>query len=180
MTLLGTTAFTPAEQAGTWEHVASQVLGASAATITFSGLASDDFYRLTGILVKDAGASLPVPSFRLNNDTANNYQTIRVRTTGATRGAATTASVSSFQLTANLGANGYTGFVAWVSKPVAATRGQLGVVLGNDYSGLAAQAEKAHGEWNNTANLITRIDVLIATDNFAAGSSIRLDRKNAS
>ncbi len=179
MGLFGTTAFIPIPEAGVWAHVQTQVLGSPATTVTFSGLVGDDFYQVSAYLIKDSGAQLPALLFRLNNDSAANYSMARISNSDAVRTGSSVAAQTSMATATTLGANGLTGLTAVIAKVAAAQRAQMWAIYAMDITGLTLVSERAFGEWNNTAATINRIDILIGGGAFAAGTSVRLDRKSA-
>lgn len=178
--LFGMASFLPVAQTGVWQYVQVQALGSPAATVSFTGLTGGHFYMLTGHILKDAGATNPVLSIRLNNDATANYGMARLVSAGAVRTASQLAGQTSMATSLTLGANGMSGILAVISKPAAAIRGQMWMAATIDQAGPLVSGEKDFGEWGDGTSLVTRVDVLLTSGSFAAASSFRIDRKVAS
>lgn len=177
--LFGMASFLPVAQVGVWQFAQVQALGSPAATVSFTGLTGGHFYMLTGHILKDAGVTNPVLSVRLNNDATANYGMARLFAQGAVRTANQSAGQTSMATALVLGANGFTGVIAVISKPATTIRGQMWMAATIDGAGLLVGAEKDFGEWGDGTSLVTRVDVLLASGSFAAASSFRIDRKVA-
>lgn len=179
MSLFGMTSYVAIAESGVWQHVQTQVLGAAAASVSFTGLAGDAFYMLTTFTAKDSATNNPAFAIRVNNDSGANYATSRFQQNGGTRSGSAVASQTSWATVSTLGATGIGGVITIISKPAAGVRGQMHQMANVDAASLAMLSEHDFGDWNNTSATISRIDVLVASDQFAAGTSVRLDRKAA-
>lgn len=164
-----------------WTRRASQVLGAPAATVTFSGL-FDNAYRVSGIYAPTGSAgSINV---LLNNDTdaALHY----VSSTGKSYAGAA-AGYRATQASWYIAEIGYAtqadlpgNFMAIFQKPLAAEHGHgvgsvamsLSSANTNQYGGWFG------GRWLNTADLITRLDIVVASTTFKAGSAFTVEGMN--
>jgi len=177
--IFGVTAYLPSPQAGTWAHVQTQVLGAAASSVSFTGLSGVAFYQLTAHLPKDALTNNPTLLVRFNNDSAANYSASRVKADGAAPSSATVTGQTSIGTASTFAANGISALRAVAAKPAAAVRAQLWMQIQIDTTALACIGESIIGEWNNVAATINRIDVLFSADQFAALSAVRLDQKAA-
>lgn len=179
MSLMGVTSYVAVAEDGAWQHVQTQVLGAGAASVSFTGLAGAAFYMLTAFTVKDNGGSNPALAIRLNNDSGANYAMGRVLHNAAGRTGSSVSGQTSWASAVTMGASGLGGGTWVISKPAAGVRGQMWAAFTMDTTALALVEEREFGDWNNVAATISRIDMLVAADQLAAGTSIRLDRKRA-
>jgi len=160
-----------------WQHIDTQVLTTTAASVSFQSINTmyRDF-RLTIYVQNDAnGKDIYL---RLNNDSGNNYDWVILEADGATPGsieAQGTAQIIIGGGPADLPANLEWAGVVTVSKPLATTR----ALTTGSGSYLDAtpnmHAQSTAGRWANTADLISRIDVLASSNNFAAGTRITLE-----
>lgn len=170
MSLIGTPSATPVTTFSE-KHIETTVLASPAASVSFtSGLTAYKFFRLTGYIQNDANAKTVL--IRFNNDSGSNYTNQRVSadsTTVAGERHATSGVniVRGFTIAANEEAS----FTAIVAKPTAGVKGQLTVQTGLNASPVLVLTGS---EWNNTADLISRIDVVALADNVASGTSIAL------
>ena len=160
-----------------WEEIASTTLGSAAASVSFTtGLSGYAFYRLTIYIVNDANAKQVY--LRLNNDSGVNYSYQNIRGTGSTIDGAQATGQTQLLLapTNNLAASIHASYGVLISKPAAGVKAQVVSRAGNN-AGVGANVilELVGGEWNNTADAISRIDVLASANNFEAGTSILLE-----
>ena len=163
--------------AGPWEPVCAPVrLASAAASVSFASIpAQYVMFRLRCEIINDGTAD--TVTMRLNNDSGAVYpwQYLRASSTtvDAFRNAAQT--VIPITLGAAVDANTFMTCDIIIAKPIAGANGIIllsGTRLGNAgdlyYNNLAAL-------WNNTADLINRIDVIKTSGNFAAGSIFILE-----
>lgn len=177
MALFGVTAFTPIAQEGVWSVVSVQVLAVAASSVSFSGLSGSPLYQVMGHILKDSSTGNPTALLRMNNDSGSNYSAGRILQNNTTRAATAVASQSSIPTVSTMEAGGGNSFLAWIGKVASGVRGQVYGAHGFQQATGAYVSERSAGEWNNTAATISRIDVLLSTNNMAAGTSIRLDQK---
>ena len=156
-----------------WTEIESITLGSPAASVTFSsGLTAYKFFRLTVYILNDANAkNIQV---RFNNDSGSNYtrQAVSAASTGVSgeRPAATTS--VEINTGNNITASETASVQVLVAKPAAGVKGQ--VVYSHGYNA-SPSLILGGAEWNNTADLISRIDVIALSNTFAAGTSILLE-----
>lgn len=157
------------------EFIARTTLTGAAASVSFNPVPSDfRKFFLVGYLVKDGTADEPL--LRLNNDSGANYVEEELSVTSTTVAVERKTAQTSIELTANnaIGASDVGLIMIEISKPLA---GEVARVTNRTsfvdpslfiwYAALAA-------EWSNTAALISRIDILAASGNFAANTTILL------
>ena len=177
MSLLTAIVGTPVAESGVWQHVETQVLASPAASVSFTGLVPSPFFRLTAYIQNDA--NVKAVFIRFNNDSAGNY--VRQQISASSTSVAGTRDTAQTQiqpdLSPALAASQASSFGFIFAKPSAGVKAQAVGQMGFNASPVLALTG---GEWNNTADLISRIDVLASSNNFAAGTSIRLDKKDAS
>lgn len=160
-----------------WTEIESTTLGSAASSISFTtGLADYKFFRLTAYIQNDANAKQVY--VRFNNDSGSNYSYQNIRGTGTTvDGARATGQAQILPApTSNLAASEQASYSLIIAKPAAGVKAQVVSRAGNN-AGVGANVilELVGGEWNNTADAISRIDVLASSNNFAAGTSILLE-----
>ena len=155
-----------------WTEIETQTLTTTAASVVFStGLSGYKFFRLTGYVLNDGVGNNEV-LLRLNNSSSGyTTQAIEAASTAVqgARATATSAEVTGFQ---NFAASQAGSFVAIIAKPAAGVEAQIVSQAGYNTTIVLALAGS---EWNNTADLISRIDVIASSNNFAAGTSILLE-----
>ena len=158
-----------------WEDIDEQTLGAPAASVSFTGIGSTfTFLRVTGYLTKD-GSSGGV-FVRLNNDSAANYDRQRITASAAvvTGQRATTTGWLPAQTGIRL--NEEANLAILIAKPVTGEEAQAVMISGTqnaaaNFLDLGLQG----GQWNNTAALISRVDLVSAVTNFDADTRVLLE-----
>ncbi len=154
-----------------FERLARTVLGAAAASITFSGIdTANKIFRLSVYVVKDGtGASIFV---RVNNDSAGNYDNQSLQGNGAAltsgRGTGQFALVLS-----SVSANGHGTFEMYFAKQQTGDEGMT-YSSGAYLSTNMFKIDQA-SIWHNTAALIDRIDLISGGGNFAADTTALLE-----
>lgn len=159
-----------------WEEIETVTLGSAAASVSFTtGLTAYKFFRLTVFIKNDANAK--TASIRLNNDGGTTYarQYLAAQST-TVLGARSTGQTSALLnvVGGDIDANSYLSASVLIAKPSASVKGQLTIHSGYDPAALMTM-ELWGVEWNNTADLISRIDVIASSNNFAAGTSVLLE-----
>lgn len=156
----------------TWELIEQIDLAAPASSIVLDeGLDGYAFYRLTVYVANDANSKSVF--LRFNNDSGANYAQQYVLAASTTVSGARVTGQSQLALQgATLAASEEASLVALIAKPSATQPAQ--VVLQSGVNASPALA-LAGGEWDNVADLISRIDVLASSNNLAAGTSLMLE-----
>lgn len=152
-----------------WTQRASSVLGAPSAQVTFSGL-SDRAYRLTANYAPTAALTARVTC---NNDSGANYGQQWVYAFAAANTAARTSGNGYWQAgnAATVAADLAAGMQYVIQKPLAAQHAHMvSIDPRHTTAGNNQDAAFGSGRWANTANLITRVDVLTSTSTFKTGS----------
>lgn len=150
-----------------WEELGRTTLGSSGDTITVSGLTAKKYLYVV-VSVIPSGGTINA-QVRFNNDSGSNYAQAGDETGGKT------SFVSQTSLTCCVTSNAkqYGGIdidnIATEAKFIRSsftTRGTAG-------AGTAPNWRTVFGKWENTANAITRIDVINpGTGDFASGSEV--------
>jgi hypothetical protein len=153
------------------KHIAVQVLAAPAASVSFSGI--DTKYRiliLESFVINDANAKDVY--VRLNGDAgAAQYNQQAIQASSTTISGSRDALTRFQPHLTSMSASQLMEFAAIVVKSTASTKGQILISEGHDTSPLL---NLVGGQWENTAALMTRMDVLAASNNFAANSAFGL------
>lgn len=152
-----------------WTQRATSVLGAPSATVTFSGL-TDRQYRLTANFAPTAALTARI---RANNDSGTNYeQQWLYAFAGSNTGARTTGNTYwQDGNAATIAADLASGLQYIIQKGLAAQHAHIvSASTRHTTAGNNQDAVMGSGRWTNTANLITRIDVLTSTSTFKTGS----------
>lgn len=155
------------------ELIATTTLSGAAASITFSGINTDyRFFELVGWFLKDA--NLGQMGVTLNGDTGVNYNSQYIAADGATiaSGRATATAMIYVNIYDNMDASSVASLTMTIGKPVAGERAS--VVQTFSYIRTSLILEMAGADWNNTADLISSIQVKSLTNNLAIGSRVSL------
>jgi len=158
-----------------WTVISSSTLGAAAASVSFtSGLSGYTMFRITAYIVKDGNTG--GAAIRVNNDTGANYsvQTIEANDVTITGNRATGQTSVAFNRYSNINASSNSILHVVIAKQVA---GSPAMVLSSNtpMSTTGIREEITAGLWNNTADLITRLDLLCTSNDFAAGTVVVLE-----
>ena len=158
--------------AAAWDVIDSTTLGSAAASISFAtGLSGYKLFRVTAYMIKDGTGGNA--QLRLNNDSGANYDDQRVQgfVTSTPSGRATS---QTYVLLAQLDASTAGTIEIIIGKQLA---GATGMILSEStqlVSGYFVTRYVA-GRWVNTADLISRIDLISSGGNFAAGTVVVLE-----
>lgn len=156
-----------------WTVIGVETLGSAAASISFaSGLTGYTMFRVTAYIVKD-GTNGEV-LVRLNNDSTGVYENQRLLGNGATVSGARESSATSLRAQAAVTASANSTLNITIAKPLA-TVAAMAVWEQVLIASSAITSVNLAGQWNNTSDLISRIDLLSATANFAAGTVVVLE-----
>ena len=155
-----------------WQLIESTTLASPAASVSFTtGLTAYKFFRLTAYIANDANAKDVL--LRFNNDSGTNYATQTIDAASTTvAGARATGATSNALTITDLAASEEGSIGLLIAKPASGVKAQVTALNGVNAS---PSLLLAGGEWNNTADLINRIDVLASSNNFAAGTSLLLE-----
>jgi hypothetical protein len=167
--------------AGSYELIETQILGTSAASITFSSLGTyASTYRHLQIrhLTRNttSGTSNDIIIARLNGDTGANYNQHYIAGTGSS------VLAGNFALSAALvgvtfeNSNTTNAFMAGITDifdPFSTTKNKTFSTLTGGHSSTVTRSDLHTSAWRNTSS-VTSIQLLPATNSFAAGSRFSL------
>lgn len=147
-----------------WEELDRETLSGTSSTISFTGLAERRYLKIICNVVKTATL---VSSVRFNNDSGNNYA-IRRELDGAADN--TTTSTSSIEVSPNYANQANT--IIQINN-YGAEKLVIADCTANDATGAATAPHKARyaGKYVS-ATAITRIDFIVSTSTYAAGTEI--------
>ncbi len=178
-----TTIIVPASSGGistppsSWEHIAAIVLTEPAASISFAAIdPSFRMFRLTLFLVKDANAGQA--ELRLNNDSGANYDQQYMNFNNNAKLGGRNAGLDSLRINNydNIGAGGLLVADILIAKQLAATHARIQSYASYAGGSVNPLIDLVTAEWNNAADLISRIDIVESGANgFAAGSRAVLE-----
>lgn len=157
--------------AAPWDVIDSTTLGSAAASISFAtGLSGYKLFRVTAYIVKDGSNGLGV--LRFNNDSGANYSYQRLLGAGTGVLAQRSTGQTSYDFAAGAGlkSNDPSTLSAVIAKQVT---GSPAMVLSDcviDEDGTALYNVNVAGIWSNTADLISRIDLVSSSGNFDTGT----------
>lgn len=164
------------EQAqGAWTVIDSRTLAEAASSISFaSGLTGYTFFRVTAYVIKD-GTGGDV-GLRFNNDSGTNYDYQRLSGSDTLVAAARVTGQTLIDCDFGaLQANQVGTYIFAIAKQVS---GSAAMAVGGSVayaSGPVLATAQIGGRWNNTADLINRIDLVQTGGNFAAGTVVVLE-----
>jgi hypothetical protein len=149
-----------------WSRLDEQILTATATSITFSGIAATvTLLRLTcWVSEQDA------PTLRLNNDSGANYEYQRIHVSNTTLTGARATAQTAIPLTNETDDPEVQAFIE-IGKHLATEEAQVAVFSGQRSPGHLVEAYA--GQWNNTADLVNRVDILGAS--IKAGTVVLLE-----
>jgi len=174
--LLGASGSALAGPAAAWEVIDSTTLASAAASVSFTSIPTTyKMFRVTAYLIKDGSDGLV--QLQINGDSGANYDRQYLRGDSTTvDGARTTG-----QTSINGNRNGESGLATTLEIVIAKqVAGSPAMVLWDqvmlDNAGTPAMNKfNIAGIWNNTADLISRIDLVASAGNFAAGTVVVLE-----
>lgn len=159
-----------------WQHIDTQVLTGSAASIIFSGIdTSHRYFRLSAYLIVTVAASSSI-SGRINlGGTVFDNQHLQARNATATSNA--TVADGGMNLGPPMGTGGTTiALDLIIQKPVATEYGKwLSLVSSDSIPTTQLDVRFSGGAYLNTADLIDRIDLLAVVTTFQANSRVVLE-----
>lgn len=158
------------------ELIASTTLGAPAASVSFTGISAGYLlFEFIAWILKDGSTGNGY--LRFNNDSASNYAHEYGEGHASTLDSARNASVTGIASPAYGAYDASTvgSVVATIGKPLLSQRAEVTQLDSFIYTGDGSlYAEMVGGDWNNTAALISRIDYVSSSGNFATGSMVSL------
>ena len=159
--------------AGAWDVIDSETLAAPASSISFTGIDTTyKMFRVTAYVIKDATAGGVF--MRLNNDSGANYDWQRLYGSATVAGSRSTGQAQwETSYSYPLSAGDTLTITATIGKQLAGSPA-MGII---ESAGARTDIERASfaGIWSNTADLISRIDLIASAGNFAAGSVVVLE-----
>ena len=156
-----------------WTVIGSTTLASPAASISFASIDSKyKMFRVTAYLLGDASGK--VVSTRFNNDSGANYDYQHVTGSDTTVSAARSTGQTDIDFPSGLAANQSETFTMVVAKQVTGSPAMVLIDAALTDSGGFTKGNIA-GRWNNTADLINRIDLISSSGNFAAGTVVVLE-----
>jgi hypothetical protein len=160
-----------ATAASAWTVIDSETLAAPASSISFTGIDTTyKMFRVTAYLIQDGSAGRPL--LRLNNDSGTNYDWQRVSASDTTVSASRVTGDTSIDIGGDSNANQVMTHTITIAKQLA---GSPAMVVGDRYNDAGIWLRHHGARWNNTADLISRIDLIASAGNFAAGTVVVLE-----
>jgi hypothetical protein len=160
-----------------WDVIDSTTLGSAASSISFAtGLSGYKLFRVTAYIVKDGTAG--ALQVRLNNDSGTNYAYQDLTGDSTTKDGARATGQTQFVLTTGETIDDATNgtFEIVIAKQ---TTGAAGILLSKGTyihtTTPALNYESIAGIWSNAADLISRIDLISSSGNFAANTTVVLE-----
>lgn len=157
-----------------WTVIDSETLAAPASSVSFTGI-SDTYrmFRVTAYIVKDGSAGSAY--LRFNNDSGANYDHQRLTGNGTSVAAARVTGDTEIDATVTVGANQLATLDFTIAKQVTGSAAMVvGAATFADTTP-ALDIDRRAGRWNNTTDLISRIDLISGSGNFAAGTTVVLE-----
>lgn len=155
------------------EVIGDSVLSGAAASVSFQFQPVYRAVMVSGYIHKDGTANTAYLTF--NGDTGANYSRQTIEVDGAGNNAQRVTGASNYLLYwSAIAASMEAHFEALVTKTTAAAKAQVVHIGDFDRAGPTICIELSGGEWSNTADLLSRIDIGATTGNFAAASSFTL------
>ena len=156
-----------------WKKIASQSLGVAASSISFTGIASTyKMFRVTAYLIKDATPN--TVNVRFNNDSGSNYtwQNLSGSNTSVSGSRNTQTHVGI--LSGGAVEPGEAATVEFVvGKQLAGSPAMViskAAVMAYTGGTPVIRIDDVAAIWNNTADLISRIDLISSSGNFDTGT----------
>lgn len=160
-----------------WEHIAAQVLEASAPSFSFTDIdPAFRMFRMTLYLIKDGNTGQV--ELRLNNDSGNNYNQQYMNVSAASRTSARNAGLDSLKICNydNMAANGVLMAEILIAKQITGQEARIQSHASYEGSSADPMIDLVVSQWANTSDLINRIDIFESGANqFVAGSKIVLE-----
>lgn len=155
----------------TWEHLDTQVLTGTAASISFQSI--DESYRMFRITIHSVQTTVFALHLRLNNDSGANYDYATETSGGASAVTNGATQIVLCTTTATL-AEGPVGTIL-ISKPAAGIVANVTGVFAFGTAADTVNTQQSVGRWRNAAALISRIDLLTSASTFAVSTRVVLE-----
>lgn len=156
------------------EFIARTQLSGAAPSVSFQNIPTD-FRKFFVIAYIVNDANIKTLNLTFNNDTAGNYALQSLKAAGvALTGARLTAQTKIYLSNSNLAASSVGLSVIEISKPVAGEVARVTIRTSLDITADGISVDVIAGEWTNTADLISRVDIAASSNNFAAGTRVLL------
>ena len=157
-----------------WDVIGSTTLASPASSISFASIDPKyKLFRVTAYIVKD-GTGGEV-QYRINNDSGANYDRQRLRGSDTTVDGERLTGQTSIASTISIGSNESSTLTVTIAKQLATTPAMVLVDQTLTTTAPNLQSVYMAGRWNNTADLINRIDLISSSGNFAAGTVALLE-----
>lgn len=150
--------------------ISDATLTSAAATISAPVDTAYRMFRVTMFVVKDGTPGTPL--VQLNSDSGTNYARQILTADSTTVSAARQTGQTSIS-TSGLAASTAAVYQLEVSKPLAGIPARATLTMASLDSSILYRA--VSGEWSNTADLISSIDLSLSAGNFAAGTRILVE-----
>ena len=156
-----------------WDVIDSSTLASPAASVSFTGIDSKyKLFRVTAYIVNDGSAKNVL--LRLNNDSGSNYSEQRLLGSSTSVVAIRNASQTSIPATyTQLAASESATIEIVIGKQLASAAAMA--LISTVRGGASISKDNIAGIWANTADLISRIDLVASVGNFAAGTVVVLE-----
>jgi len=157
------------------EVIKSTVLAAAAASVSFTFPPVYRAVQVEAFIKNDANCNKRC-YLRINNDSGANYSHQAIEAYGSGVSAIRTTADSKIIIDTEfngIGANARASLSFLVTKTTAASKAQMVAISGDD-DPASIVLVLVGGQWNNTTDLMSRIDVLPSANNFAANTAITL------
>lgn len=157
-----------------WEHIDTQVLTATAASVSFASLSTTfKQFRLTFFI--EATAALTA-LLRVNNISTGTYDSHRLEAAAAGTTSADTAADTSWSLSTNvIVAGGWGRGTVEISQEVLGQNPAMTSLMAVELTATTIATQWTGGTQRNTTALISRIDLLASASTFAANSRFVLE-----
>lgn len=156
------------------EVIGSSVLAAAAASVSFQFPPVYRAVLIDAAYIKFVTASGSI-YLRCNGDSGANYAQQKITANGATvAGARLTAQAQINISNDNIGAGDDSVSSILVVKSTAAAKAQMTWIEDHEAGAPAPYLVLGGGEWGNTADLLSRIDLLASANSFAINTAITL------
>ena len=154
--------------------IAQATLSAAASSVAFHFSPMYRLFICETYIVNDA--SDKDVSITLNGDTGANYDYQYITGSGTAKSAARVTGTAAWLTTTDNDLDATQDYQSTfiVAKSVAGEEAQLLHQVSYQIVGDLIMLELLAGQWSNTADLITRLDIVASSNNFAAGSAFAL------
>lgn len=152
----------------TYTSLATVTLGSSASSVTFSNIPAT--YRDLILVIQGANTSSGNSRLRVNGDSGNNYNQVRMYGAGGSPGSDSASNIGSLDMSSMSTSSGYQAVIQLMDY--SATDKHKTILSRTQESNLGAVLGNA-GRWANT-NAITSIIMFTSSGSYATGSTFNL------